>query len=121
MKEEHQKKLTCDAEIRETSCRPVRSDEEMLAGAPRCNLMLTLRSLSTREIALGDVFPGKKGVIAIIYNTELLQLYKENKDERRKKRGGKEKGRKSYKVRRYDTLRLMFYGPWKSGFVGFVL
>lgn len=59
----------------------------MLAGAPRCNLMLTLRSLSTREIALGDVFPGKKGVI--IYNIDILQLYKE--DERRKKKGRKEK------------------------------
>lgn len=49
--------LTCDAEIRDTSCLPVRSDEETLAGAPRCNLMLTFRSLSTLEIALGDVFP----------------------------------------------------------------
>lgn len=35
----------------------MRSDEETLAGAPRCNLMLTFRSLSTLEIALGDVFP----------------------------------------------------------------
>lgn len=52
-----QQGLTCDAEIRDTSCRPVRSDEETLAGAPRCNLMLTFRSLSTLEIALGDVFP----------------------------------------------------------------
>lgn len=52
-----QRGLTCDAEIRDTSCRPVRSDEETLAGAPRCNLMLTFRSLSTLEIALGDVFP----------------------------------------------------------------
>lgn len=52
-----QQELTCDAEIRDTSCRPVRSDEETLAGAPRCNLMLTFRSLSTLEIALGDVLP----------------------------------------------------------------
>lgn len=52
-----QRGLTCDAEIRDTSCRPVRSDEETLAGAPRCNLMLTFLSLSTLEIALGDVFP----------------------------------------------------------------
>lgn len=50
--------LTCEAEIRETSCRPVRSEDETLAGAPLCSLMLTFLSLSTREIALGDVLPG---------------------------------------------------------------
>lgn len=49
--------LTCEAEIRETSCRPVRSEEETLAGAPLCSLMLTFLSLSTREIALGEVLP----------------------------------------------------------------
>lgn len=46
---------TCDVEMR--SCRAVRSDEETLAGAPRCSLMLTFLSLSAREIARGDVFP----------------------------------------------------------------
>lgn len=56
-----QQELTCDAEIRDTSCRPVRSDEETLAGAPRCNLMLTFLSLSTLEIALGDVLPVRAG------------------------------------------------------------
>lgn len=73
----------------------------MLAGAPRCNLMLTLRSLSTREIALGDVFPGKKGVIAMIYNTKILQLYKENKDERRKKEKKKEEKVKGWEHMTY--------------------
>lgn len=50
--------LTCEAEIRETSCRPVRSEDETLAGAPLCSLMLTFLSRSTREIALGEVLPG---------------------------------------------------------------
>lgn len=50
--------FTCEAEIRDTSCRPVRSEEETLAGAPRCSLRLTFLSRSTREIALGEVLPG---------------------------------------------------------------
>lgn len=49
--------LVCEAEIRETSCRPVRSEDETLAGAPLCSLRLTFLSLSTREIALGEVLP----------------------------------------------------------------
>lgn len=61
----------------------------MLAGAPRCNLMLTLRSLSTREIALGDVFPGKKGVI--IYNIDILKLYEQDEGERRRKKRKRKK------------------------------
>lgn len=56
-----QGQLTCEAEIRETSCRPVRSEDETLAGAPLCSLMLTFLSLSTREIALGEVLPGRRG------------------------------------------------------------
>lgn len=56
-----QGQLTCEAEIRETSCRPVRSEDETLAGAPLCSLMLTFLSLSTREIALGEVLPGRQG------------------------------------------------------------
>lgn len=51
--------LTWEAEIRDTSGRPVRSDEETLAGAPLCSRMLTFLSRSTREIALGDVLPGR--------------------------------------------------------------
>lgn len=56
-----QGQLTCEAEIRETSCRPVRSEDETLAGAPLCSLMLTFLSLSTREIALGEVLPRRRG------------------------------------------------------------
>lgn len=37
---------TCDVDMREVSCRPVRSEEEMLTGAPRCNLILTFLSRS---------------------------------------------------------------------------
>lgn len=36
----------------------MRSEDETLAGAPLCSLMLTFLSLSTREIALGEVLPG---------------------------------------------------------------
>lgn len=39
----------------------MRSEDETLAGAPRCSLMLTFLSLSTREIALGDVLPAERG------------------------------------------------------------
>lgn len=42
---------TCDVDMREVSCRPVRSEEEMLTGAPRCSLILTFLSRS---------IPGKK-------------------------------------------------------------
>lgn len=49
--------LVCEAEIRETSCRPVRSEDETLAGAPLWSLMLTFLSRSAREIALGEVLP----------------------------------------------------------------
>lgn len=41
--------------MREVSCRPVRSDEEMLTGAPRCNRILTFRSLSMPETGRGEV------------------------------------------------------------------
>lgn len=39
----------------------MRSEDETLAGAPLCSLMLTFLSLSTREIALGEVLPGGVG------------------------------------------------------------
>lgn len=47
--------------MREVSCRPVRSDEEMLTGAPRCSLMLTFRSLSTPDTGRGDVLAAGAG------------------------------------------------------------
>lgn len=53
--------LVCEAAIRETSCRPVRSEDETLAGAPLWSLMLTFLSRSAREIALGEVLPGGRG------------------------------------------------------------
>lgn len=42
---------TCEVDMREVSCRPVRSEEEMFTGAPRCSLILTFLSRS---------IPGKK-------------------------------------------------------------
>uniref|UniRef100_A0A3Q0R6T6 Uncharacterized protein n=1 Tax=Amphilophus citrinellus TaxID=61819 RepID=A0A3Q0R6T6_AMPCI len=42
--------------MREVSCRPVRSDDDMLIGAPRCSRMLTFRSRSIPDTCRGDVF-----------------------------------------------------------------
>lgn len=53
-------RLTCDVEILDWSCRPVRSEDDTLAGAPRCKRMLTFLSRSAREIARGEVFPEMK-------------------------------------------------------------
>lgn len=50
--------LFCEVDIREVSCRPVRSDEETLTGAPRCSRMLTFRSRSMPETGLGEVLAG---------------------------------------------------------------
>lgn len=52
---------TCEVDMREVSCRPVRSDEEMLTGAPRCSRILTFRSLSMPDTGLGEVFAGGEG------------------------------------------------------------
>lgn len=41
--------------MREVSCRPVRSEDEMLTGAPRCSRILTFRSLSTPDTGRGEV------------------------------------------------------------------
>lgn len=46
--------------MREVSCRPVRSDEETLTGAPRCSRMLTFRSRSMPETGRGEVLAGGK-------------------------------------------------------------
>lgn len=46
--------------MREVSCRPVRSDEETLTGAPRCSRMLTFRSRSMPETGLGEVLAGRE-------------------------------------------------------------
>lgn len=40
---------TCEVDMRDASCRPVRSDEDTLTGAPRCRRMLTFRSRSIPE------------------------------------------------------------------------
>ena len=48
---------TCEVDMREVSCRPVRSEEETLTGAPRCSRMLTFRSRSIPVTGRGeDVF-----------------------------------------------------------------
>lgn len=53
--------LFCEVDMREVSCRPVRSDEEMLTGAPRCSRILTFRSLSMPDTGRGEVFAGGEG------------------------------------------------------------
>lgn len=47
--------LFCEVDMREVSCRPVRSEDEMLTGAPRCSRILTFRSLSTPDTGRGEV------------------------------------------------------------------
>lgn len=42
--------------MREVSCRPVRSEDDTLTGAPRCRRMLTFRSRSMPDTCRGDVF-----------------------------------------------------------------
>ena len=42
--------------MREASCRPVRSEEDTLTGAPRWSLMLTFLSRSMPDTWRGDVF-----------------------------------------------------------------
>lgn len=48
--------LFCEVDMRDVSCRPVRSDEDMWTGAPRCSRMLTFRSRSTPDTGRGEVF-----------------------------------------------------------------
>lgn len=45
--------------MREVSCLPVKSDEEILTGAPRCNRILTFRSRSIPDTGRGEVFADK--------------------------------------------------------------
>lgn len=40
--------------MREVSCRPVKSEEDTLTGAPRCSRMLTLRSRSIPDACRGE-------------------------------------------------------------------
>lgn len=42
--------------MRDVSCRPVRSEDDTLIGAPRCSRMLTFRSRSIPDTCRGDVF-----------------------------------------------------------------
>lgn len=42
--------------MRDVSCRPVRSEDDTLTGAPRCSRMLTFRSRSIPDTCRGDVF-----------------------------------------------------------------
>lgn len=46
--------------MREVSCRPVKSDEEILTGAPRCNLILTFLSRSIPDTGRGEVLAVRK-------------------------------------------------------------
>lgn len=52
--------FTCEVDMREVSCRPVRSDEEILTGAPRCNLILTFLSRSIPDTGRGEVLAVRK-------------------------------------------------------------
>lgn len=46
--------------MREVSCRPVKSDDETLTGAPRCNLILTFLSRSIPDTGRGEVLAVRK-------------------------------------------------------------
>lgn len=61
--------------MREVSCRPVKSDEEIFTGAPRCNRILTFRSRSIPETGRGDVFAEqkKKGEAIIIKKKKYIE------------------------------------------------
>jgi len=52
--------FTCEVDMREVSCRPVKSDDETLTGAPRCNLILTFLSRSIPDTGRGDVLAVRK-------------------------------------------------------------
>lgn len=51
--------------MRDVSCRPVRSDEDMLTGAPRCSRMLTFRSRSTPDTGRGEVLAVQEGRVVV--------------------------------------------------------
>lgn len=48
---------TCDVDMCELSCRPVRSEDDTLTGVPRCSRMLTFRSRSAPGTCRGGAFP----------------------------------------------------------------
>lgn len=50
--------------MREVSCRPVKSDDEILTGAPRCNLILTFLSRSIPDTGRGEVLAVRKTALA---------------------------------------------------------
>lgn len=52
--------FTCEVDMREVSCRPVKSDDEILTGAPRCNLILTFLSRSIPDTGRGEVLAVRK-------------------------------------------------------------
>lgn len=52
--------VTCEVDMREVSCRPVKSDDDTLTGAPRCNLILTFLSRSIPDTGRGDVLAARK-------------------------------------------------------------
>lgn len=62
--------------MREVSCRPVRSDEETLTGAPRCSRILTFRSRSMPETGLGEVLAGEEEKPPLLIPLALLTLTK---------------------------------------------
>lgn len=49
--------------MREVSCRPVKSDDEILTGAPRCNLILTFLSRSIPDTGRGEVLAVRKNTL----------------------------------------------------------
>lgn len=55
--------FTCEVDMREVSCRPVKSDEEILTGAPRCNLILTFLSRSIPDTGRGEVLAVRKTLL----------------------------------------------------------
>lgn len=55
--------FTCEVDMREVSCRPVKSDDEILTGAPRCNLILTFLSRSIPDTGRGEVLAVRKNTL----------------------------------------------------------
>lgn len=55
--------FTCEVDMREVSCLPVKSEDEILTGAPRCNLILTFLSRSIPDTGRGEVLAVRKVVL----------------------------------------------------------
>lgn len=64
--------FTCEVDMREVSCRPVKSDDEILTGAPRCNLILTFLSRSIPDTGRGEVLAVRKIWISLVMGNGII-------------------------------------------------